>query len=49
MGFKKLTIAQILPEMDSGGVEMVTLDFGSFLAQKGHRSLDLYSEGIIKN
>jgi glycosyltransferase involved in cell wall biosynthesis len=47
MGFKKLTIAQILPEMDSGGVEMVTLDFGSFLAQKGHRSIVVSKEGSL--
>jgi glycosyltransferase involved in cell wall biosynthesis len=54
MGARKLTIAQILPEMDSGGVEMVTLEFGSFLAEKGHRSIVVSKEGrlvpeLVKN
>ncbi len=54
MASRKLTIAQILPEMDSGGVEMVTLDFGSFLAEKGHRSIVLSKGGrlvpeLVKN
>jgi glycosyltransferase involved in cell wall biosynthesis len=42
---RKLTIAQILPEMDSGGVERVTLDFGSFLAREGHRSIAISKGG----
>ena len=51
---RKLTIVQVLPEMDSGGVEMVTLDFGSFLAEKGHRSIVVSKGGglvpkLIKN
>ena len=54
MASRKLTIAQILPEMDSGGVEMATLDFGSFLAEKGHRSIVLSKGGrlvpeLVKN
>jgi len=47
MASRKLTIAQILPEMDSGGVEMVTLDFGSFLAEKGHRSIVISKGGCL--
>lgn len=47
MASRKLTIAQVLPEMDSGGVEMVTLDFGSFLAEKGHRSIVLSRGGRL--
>lgn len=51
---RKLTIVQILPEMDSGGVEMVTLDFGAFLAEKGHRSIVISKggrlvPGLVKN
>ncbi len=51
---RKLTIVQLLPEMDNGGVEMVTLDFGSFLAAKGHRSIVISKGGrlvpeLIKN
>jgi glycosyltransferase involved in cell wall biosynthesis len=33
--------------MDSGGVEMVTLDFGSFLAEKGHRSIVVSKGGRL--
>ncbi len=54
MASRKLTIAQLLPEMDSGGVEMVTLDFGSFLAGEGHRSIVVSKGGrlvpeLVKN
>ena len=44
---RKLTIAQLLPEMDNGGVEMVTLDFGSFLAGEGHRSIVISKGGRL--
>ncbi len=47
MASGKLTIAQVLPEMDSGGVERVTLDFGSFLAEKGHRSMVVSKGGRL--
>ncbi len=51
---RKLTIVQLLPEMDNGGVEMVTLDFASFLAEKGHRSIVISKGGrlvseLVKN
>jgi glycosyltransferase involved in cell wall biosynthesis len=51
---RKLTIVQLLPEMDNGGVEMVTLDFGSFLAEQGHRSIVISKGGrlvseLVKN
>lgn len=36
---KKLKVAQILPEMEEGGVEGETLDFAIYLAQKGHKSI----------
>ncbi|MFT5325587.1 MAG: glycosyltransferase involved in cell wall biosynthesis [Planctomycetaceae bacterium] len=34
-----LTILQILPELDSGGVERGTLEVGAELVRRGHRSL----------
>ena len=44
---RKLTIVQLVPEMDAGGVEMVTLDFGSFLATEGHRSIVISKGGRL--
>ena len=36
---RTLTVVQILPDMDEGGVEQGTLEIGRFLSRKGHRSL----------
>jgi glycosyltransferase involved in cell wall biosynthesis len=36
---EKLTIVQMLPELEGGGVERGTLEMGRFLASEGHRSL----------
>lgn len=35
----RLTVMQLLPELNSGGVERGTLEMGRFLVQHGHRSL----------
>ncbi len=35
----KITVVQILPELESGGVERGTLEIGRFLATEGHTSL----------
>lgn len=36
---KRLTVVQMLPALESGGVEKGTLEVGRFLVQRGHRSL----------
>jgi glycosyltransferase involved in cell wall biosynthesis len=36
---EKLTVVQVLPELDEGGVEGETLDLAIFLARNGHRSV----------
>ncbi len=36
---KKLTVVQMLPALESGGVEKGTLEVGRYLAQNGHRSI----------
>lgn len=40
-----LTILQILPALESGGVERGTLEVGHYLANKGHRSLVISAGG----
>lgn len=42
---EKLTVVQILPEMEEGGVEGETLDFAVYLAQHGHRSIVISGGG----
>lgn len=42
---QKLTIVQILPELDEGGVEGETLDLAVYLAQQGHRSIVISGGG----
>ena len=44
---KKLTVIQVLPEMDEGGVEGETLDFAIYLAQHGHRSIVISGGGRL--
>ncbi len=44
---RKLTIIQLVPEMDEGGVEGETLDFGVYLAKKGHRSIVISGGGRL--
>jgi len=43
----KLTIVQILPEMDEGGVEGETLDLALYLAAHGHRSIVMSGGGRL--
>ncbi len=44
---KPLTIVQVLPELDEGGVEGETLELGSYLAQQGYRSLVISAGGRL--
>ena len=44
---EKLTIVQIVPEMDEGGVEGETYDFAVYLAQFGHRSIVISGGGRL--
>ena len=42
---EKLTVVQIVPEMDEGGVEGETLDFAIYLARNKHRSIVISGGG----
>ena len=42
---RKITVVQMLPELDSGGVESVTLETASFLAEQGHTSIVISGGG----
>jgi glycosyltransferase involved in cell wall biosynthesis len=44
---RKLTIVQILPELDEGGVEGETVDLGGYLAHEGHRSIVISGGGRL--
>lgn len=44
---KKLTVLQMLPELESGGVERGTLEMGKHLAAGGHRSLVVSGGGRL--
>lgn len=44
---KKITVLQLLPELNSGGVERGTLEMGGFLAKTGHRSLVVSNGGRL--
>ncbi len=44
---KPLTVIQILPELDEGGVEGETLELGTYLAQAGHRSIIISGGGRL--
>ena len=41
---KKLTVVQMLPALESGGVERGTLEVGKYLVEHVHRSI-VYSAG----
>jgi glycosyltransferase involved in cell wall biosynthesis len=47
---KKITVAQILPSLNSGGVERGTLEIADFLIKRGHKSI-VISEGgrLVEN
>ena len=42
---RKLTVVQVLPALESGGVERGTLEVGKYLAAHGHRSIVLSAGG----
>ena len=42
---RKLTVVQLLPELDGGGVERGTLEMGRYLVNNGHRSLVVSAGG----
>ncbi len=44
---KKLTIVQILPELDEGGVEGETTDLAIYLSQNGYRSIVISGGGRL--
>lgn len=45
MPTKPLTIIQVLPALNGGGVEKGTLEIGHYLAQQGHRSIVVSAGG----
>ena len=45
---KKLTIAQVLPGLDSGGVERGTLEISKYLVSKNHRSIVISEGGRLR-
>ena len=44
---KPITVLQMLPELDGGGVERGTLEMGRFLAENGHNSLVVSASGRL--
>ena len=44
---KKITILQVLPDLNSGGVERGTLEVNKYLANKGYRTLVLSNGGTM--
>jgi glycosyltransferase involved in cell wall biosynthesis len=44
---KKLTVVQVLPALESGGVERGTLEVGKYLAEHGHRSIVISAGGRL--
>ena len=47
MLYDKLTVVQVLPEMDEGGVEIETLDQAVYLSEMGHRSIVISGGGRL--
>ena len=43
----KITVIQMVPEMESGGVESVTLETAACMARQGHRSLVISAGGAM--
>lgn len=43
----RLTVMQLLPELNSGGVERGTLEMGRYLVQQGHRSIVVSGGGRL--
>lgn len=46
---KKISVVQVLPDLNSGGVERGTLEVNKYLASKGHRSIVISNGGRMKN
>jgi len=46
---KKLTIVQVLPALNSGGVERGTLEISKYLVSKNHRSIVISKGGRMKD
>ncbi|MCK9173774.1 MAG: glycosyltransferase [Desulforhopalus sp.] len=44
---RKLTVVQILPELEEGGVEGETVDLAIYLARQGHRSIVISAGGRL--
>ncbi len=44
---ERLSVVQMLPELDSGGVERGTLEIGRYLADRGHRSMVVSGGGRL--
>ncbi|HIB50623.1 MAG TPA: glycosyltransferase [Phycisphaerales bacterium] len=44
---KPLTVIQMLPELESGGVELGTLEMGKYLVSQGHRSIVISAGGSM--
>lgn len=44
---RKITVVQLLPELDAGGVERGTLELGAHLSRAGHRSLVVSNGGRL--
>lgn len=45
LSLKKMNVVQVLPELDSGGVERGTLEMGRYLVEHGHRSIVVSAGG----
>ena len=46
---KKIIVAQVLPEINSGGVERGTLELGKYLVKHGHKSIVISGGGRLKS
>mgnify|MGYP005836153593 CR=1 FL=1 len=44
---RKLTVVQVLPALESGGVERGTLEVGKYLVEHGHRSIVISAGGRL--
>lgn len=44
---RKLTVVQVLPALQSGGVERGTLEVGKYLVEQGHRSIVISNGGRL--
>jgi len=47
--FKKIIVAQVLPEINSGGVERGTLELGKYLVEQGHNSIVISGGGRLED